>query len=320
MVLRLSVDVCYIPKRTTHCYSYLLGIPVTRQKRERRENLLMAMMIRGSVSEATSKVLSGRSFCCAFLCTTLSRRTAYLPSLQLVGRRVPSLASSNLHFCTTFTDYIPRPSQLLDRNIELLDASHHSPPHISHTIMASTVELPKELWLEIVSCLDYFDLKTIIGVSKAFKSYTELPACQKTMFRSKAVVPMEETINLDTVVLHPAFIYMSYGCATELAGVYFYTGDKIEETTKLTDTCATDEHATNPPVASLRIQVTPWPPLQLTNRDGVTVVQVMKSLCHFFSTGRHRESRGDRTGWTGWDEVKLDSNGNLWLRAIFFDS
>jgi hypothetical protein len=175
--------------------------------------------------------------------------------------------------------------------------------------MANTIELSKEVWLEIVSYLDYFELKNCMRVSKAFKSYTELPACQETMFRSKAVVPKGGAINLEDVELHPAFGSMSYECATELDEVYF-SGDQDESV--LTDTCAA--------VAFLRLQVTDWNPLQITNKNGVTVVQVMKSLCRFFSNDDHRESRGDHTGWTGWDETKLDRNGNLMLRVDWFDS
>lgn len=184
--------------------------------------------------------------------------------------------------------------------------------------MASTIELPKEIWLEIVSYLDYFALKKCMRVSKLFKSYTELPVCQKTMFRSKAVVQKGGTINVGDVELHPAFKFMSYECATELDGVYFYTGGVDEMV--LTDTCAANEYATDPPVAFIRLQVTDWKPMQITNKNGVTVVQVMKALCRFFSNNDHRESRGDHTGWTGWDEKKLDRNGNLLLRVDWFDS
>jgi len=184
--------------------------------------------------------------------------------------------------------------------------------------MASTMELPKEVWLEIVSYLDYSNLKKVQRVSKAFKSYTELPTCQKTMFRSNAVVPKGGTINLDIVVLHPAFEGMAYECDTELDQVHLW--EKDIEWVSLTDSCAAEEHATDPLVAFIRVQIIGWEPLQLTNETGVTVVQVMKSLCRFFSIRRHRESRGNHTGWTGWNETKLDSGGNLWLHAMWFDS
>jgi hypothetical protein len=225
-----------------------------------------------------------------------------------------SLALSKLLDAHTFPSQPSSTTQTSDHFAHLRTDLYR----LSNTIMASTIELPREIWLEVVSYLDYFDLKMIVGVSKAFKSYTELPACKKTMFRSKTVIPKGGTINLDDVEIHPAFNYMSYECATELDGVYFYTSDDDEMV--LTDTCAANEHATSPPVAFLRLQVTDWKPLQITNKNGVTVSQVMKSLCRFFSNDEHRESRGDHTGWNGWDETKLDRNGNLMLRVDWFDS
>lgn len=188
----------------------------------------------------------------------------------------------------------------------------------SSIIMASTIELPNEIWFGVFSYLDYSGLKNCMRVNKAFKSYTELPVCQKTMFRSKAVVPRGGAINLDDVQTHPAFESMVYQCDPRLSRVTFLTADFNE--VMLANTCAANEHATNPPVAFMRIQITGWTPLQLKNKTGVTVVQVMRSLCKFFSTGRHRESRGDHTRWTGWDETKLDISGDLWLRVVKFDS
>lgn len=58
--------------------------------------------------------------------------------------------------------------------------------------MASNIELPNKIWFEIVSYLDYFELKNCMRVNKAFKSYTELPVCQKTMFRSRKSFQREE--------------------------------------------------------------------------------------------------------------------------------
>jgi hypothetical protein len=185
----------------------------------------------------------------------------------------------------------------------------------------ANIELLKEIWLRIVSYLDYFELKNCMRVSRTFKLYTELRACQEKMFRSKAVVPKDEAINPHNVVLHPAFDRMSYECATKLDGVRFLVHLADEEVPiLLTDTCAADEYATDPPVAFMRLQVTNWTPIQLTNKTGIPVVQVMKALCHFFSRDRCLKSRGDNNVWTGWNETKLDYYGNLWLRAIRFES
>ena len=183
--------------------------------------------------------------------------------------------------------------------------------------MTNTIELPKEIWLEIVTYLNYFEFENCMRVSKAFKSYTELPACQKVMFRSKTVVPKGGAINLDDVETHSAFGSMSYECATELDEVYFFGN---ESDTEFIHTCTANEHATYPPVAFLRLQILDWPPIQVTNKAGVTVLQVMKSLCRFFSKHGSFEATGGRTGWTDWDEMKLDRNGNLLLQAYYFDS
>ncbi|KAK6003293.1 hypothetical protein QM012_001138 [Aureobasidium pullulans] len=185
--------------------------------------------------------------------------------------------------------------------------------------MAGNLALSKELWLEIMSCLDYFELKKCMRVSKAFKAFTALPACQETMFRSKNIIREGSAINLANIRLHPAFDYMSFECATKIEHVFFFTND-YNDTDALTDTCAAKEYATDPPVAFIRLQIHCWPPVQVTNKSGVTVEQVMKALCRFFSKGDHREVMGDHTGWTGWDETKLDGKGCLLLRAMWFDS
>ncbi|KAI4724089.1 hypothetical protein E4T49_08181 [Aureobasidium sp. EXF-10728] len=174
-----------------------------------------------------------------------------------------------------------------------------------HSVMASTIELPKEIWLEVFSHLDYFALKNCMSVSKAFKNFTKLPTCQKTMFRSKTIIPDGGTIDLKKLRVHPVFDCMLYECATDLDEVY------LGDDTVLAETCAADEYATDPPVAFLRLRVVEWKPVQITNKSGVTVLQVMKSLCRFFSNEDHLYSRGDHTGWTGWDEIKLDRKGRL---------
>ncbi|KAG9685441.1 hypothetical protein KCU95_g14757, partial [Aureobasidium melanogenum] len=185
--------------------------------------------------------------------------------------------------------------------------------------MARTFELPPELWLEVMSHLNYFELKRCMRVSKAFKSFTELPACQDTMFRSKKLILEGGAINLDNIRLHPAFDYMAFECATKIEHVGFFN-DNYDDIIVLKDTCAAKEYATDPPVAFVRLQIHSWPPVQVTNKSGVTVHQAMKALCRFFSRDDHREAMGDHTGWTGWHETRLDGKGHLLLRAMWFDS
>jgi hypothetical protein len=180
----------------------------------------------------------------------------------------------------------------------------------------ATIELPNEIWLEIFSYLDdYFDLKNAMRVSKTFKSFTELPVCQKTMFRCKAVVPKGGTINLDDVETHRAFSHMSFEGDTSPGTVYFQTNDGEEAA--LIKTCAANEHATSPPVAFLRLQIGDSAPIPVRNKAGVTVLQVLKALCHFFSEHGTRAT-GGREGWTDWSDIKLDRNGNLLLQARKF--
>ncbi|CAD0115077.1 unnamed protein product [Aureobasidium uvarum] len=185
--------------------------------------------------------------------------------------------------------------------------------------MTSITKLPKEIWLGVFSHLDYTVLKTCMRVNKEFKSFTEFPACQKEMFRSKAVIQEGGTIDLDNLRLHPAFDYMSYFCTGELADVEFHNSD-YTNTTVLTKTCAAEEHATDPPVAYIRIQIHSWKPMQIKNKTGVTVYQVMRSLCRFFSQADYRDRLGDHFVWNGWDFRHLDDEGRLFLPKFMFDS
>jgi hypothetical protein len=182
--------------------------------------------------------------------------------------------------------------------------------------MASTIGLPNEIWLEVFSHLNYRNLKNCMRVCKIFKSLTDHSACQKTMFRSKAVVPKGGAIGLENVVLHPAFESMPYECRTSLDQVYFYTddGDKLV----LIDTCAANEHATCPPVALLCLQIAGYPMIQVRNKAGVTVLQVMKSVCRFFFQHPDLQAECENSGWDSWDEITLDRNDNLLLSACSY--
>lgn len=196
---------------------------------------------------------------------------------------------------------------------------HQRNQRASSIAMASAMELPRELWLEIVSHLDYFDLKRCMSVSKTFKMFTEIAALDDTLFRSEAVIPAGGTINPDEICLHPAFDRMNYGCGNSIDQVWFYVDD-YKTQLLLTDTVAAKEQATNPPVNVLRLQVHSWPTFEVKNKTGVTVVQVLKALCRFFAKGDRRERMGDHIVWNGWDFKVLDGSGHLLLQAMMFDS
>ena len=179
------------------------------------------------------------------------------------------------------------------------------------------MNLPHEVWLEVLSHLDYLGLKKCMCLSKSFHTLTSHALFDKTLFRSRAVVPADGAITPNEVHLHPAFEYMSFGCGTKIEDVCFWPGDKK---LPLTESSAAKEHATDPPVSKLRLQVHRWAPIEVKNKHGVHVLQVMQALCRFFAKGHHRESMGDHTVWNGWDQTVLDDKSRLLLRAIWFDS
>jgi hypothetical protein len=272
-----------------------------------------------SCSIATSSSQHCRVILRSFLHFNLQQADACLEDslLQPLTSAHLLFTTSKLFF-TTSIHHSTKTSNSLTHLIGHFCVSRRLSLRTSNTIMAGAVELPKEVWLEVVSYLDYFELKMIMGVSKAFKSYTELPACQKTMFRSKTVIPDGDTINLAELRLHPVFASMSYECASELEEVHLC--DRDGDWMPLTDTCAAEEYATDPPLAFMRLQIFSSTPIQVTNKSGITVVQVMKSLCRFFSKNDSFDVTGGRTGWQEWDGTKLDRKGRLLLRATGFDS
>jgi hypothetical protein len=194
-----------------------------------------------------------------------------------------------------------------------------SEPGAPISINVSTINLPRELWLEIMSYMDYFDLKRCMGVSTLFKTFTETATFDNVLFRSQAIIPTDGTINVANTRLHHAFELVSFECATSIDQAYFFTNN-YDDTIPLTESAAAKEQATSPPVSVLRLQVHSFPVMQVKNKKGVTVLQVMKALCRFFAKGDYRECMGDHTGWTGWDSKRLDGRGRLVLKAQRFDS
>lgn len=185
---------------------------------------------------------------------------------------------------------------------------------------------PNEIWLEVFSHLDYCSLKCCMRVSKAFQAFTRNAAFDRKLFRSQTVIPATGNISLATIETHPAFDMISFECSTKIEWACFYSLSSLDHIEyPLTTTSAAAEFASSPPVARLRFQIHDWPAVEVKNKSGVTVLQVMKALCRFFAKKEdgdftRRDAMGDHTGWTGWDETVLDQNGRLLLRAMWFDS
>ena len=186
--------------------------------------------------------------------------------------------------------------------------------------MGTSVQFPPGIWLKVMSYLDYQDLKTCMDVSKTHQALTEHATFDRTLFRSKQVVTVSKPFRAADVRLNPLFQHMMYECTGDIEDVEFYNWDGNYEPDRLMDSDEAEEHATDPAVDELRVRVHDWRPVVIKNKRGVTVLEVMEALCRFFKKENHRDSLGDHTGWTGWDEVCLDYKGRLLLCADWFDS
>jgi hypothetical protein len=137
------------------------------------------------------------------------------------------------------------------------------------------------------------------------------------------------------------------GCVTKIEHVELtaWIEDKYTESL-LQDKAAALEYATSPAFKKIRFQIQEAPICTVENKNGVTVLDVVKKLCAFFDSPMdgfdydaiaydreaygdldpedmlftYRDGMGDHTGWTGWDEVEVDEVGYLLLRAMWFDS
>lgn len=134
------------------------------------------------------------------------------------------------------------------------------------------MELPDELRLEVLSHLDYSSLKLCERVSKTFKTSVKNAAFDKTLSRSSAVIGAKDTIVAADVKLHPSFERMTYSCSGEIDDVELYNFNDGEDWPLLTTTCAAKEHATEPPVSVLRLQIHDLKPFQVEGKNGVTVL------------------------------------------------
>lgn len=187
------------------------------------------------------------------------------------------------------------------------------------------MELPNEIWLEVLMCFDYTTLKVCERINKTFKAMIQSACLDNKLFRSRTVLHAGSPIVLVDVELHPAFSAVSFECATRIEHAYFLNYNDDSEPVVLTESCAAMEHACQPPVNLMRLQVHNWRAVEVKNEKGVTVLQVMKALCRLFAKVdkqgyTKRDAMGDHTGWTGWDSTRLDSKGRLLLGAYFFDS
>ncbi|KAL8279043.1 hypothetical protein RQP46_008501 [Phenoliferia psychrophenolica] len=118
-------------------------------------------------------------------------------------------------------------------------------------------QLPVETWTTIVSdaSLSYFDLKRISRVSHTFRTITESPTFDATLFRGAPQAPSTLSPR-STIAIHPALL-----ACDELVGINISSGFLIkavnyqdERTWPIgTLACAAREFATSPPLTHLAI-------------------------------------------------------------------
>jgi hypothetical protein len=137
------------------------------------------------------------------------------------------------------------------------------------------------------------------------------------------------------------------GCSTKIEDVELTAWIEDENTQSLLqDKAAALEYATSPAFKKICFQIQEAPIWTVENKNGVTVLDVVKELCAFFDSPMegfdygaiaydreaygaldpadmsftYRDGMGDHVCWTGWDEVEVNEVGYLLLRALWFDS
>jgi hypothetical protein len=155
-------------------------------------------------------------------------------------------------------------------------------------------------------------------VDKTLKTLTEHTAFDKTLFRSNKVVDMTEFVTEADLTLHPAFEYIhNMGKMLAKEAVILHPGrdesrrvyrDNLEPCTTLVHIAMANEQATNPPISYARLKhlsdrewfnmkirysliddvfrdfehILPPKGVDLKNRNGVTVYEVLQGLEHYF--------------------------------------
>ena len=192
------------------------------------------------------------------------------------------------------------------------------------------IYMPNEIWLKIFNLLEYNALKICTMVCRHFNISTNHFSLDDKLFRGH-VLDADATISAQTMKIHPAFERMSYSARKNFDAISFmyYSGDASDKYWSLKDTSAAKELASSPGVKYLKMKINHHPAFRVQNEHGVTVLQVMKALCHFFARpskpglmldDEQVEEMYDHTIWTTFTLTTVDAQGRLFLRADHFDS
>ncbi|GAA6017216.1 hypothetical protein JCM10207_002573 [Rhodosporidiobolus poonsookiae] len=212
----------------------------------------------------------------------------------------------------------------------------------SHTASTATVEeslalrLPVELWLDILSRLDYVQLHKARRICKKFNELVQDPSLDDLLFRCKPV-GLEPQVRL---ALHPILdriegIVWEPRCAMirrDLDNDWYGEHDW-----NAFDYPATQDFATSPACTDLLVCFAHGSDARVKNSDGVTVLDFITKLSLFWTglseplpPGQPRkqgeppydphDELEDQIGWNGWEEYPwMREDGIVQMSAHYFD-
>jgi len=209
-------------------------------------------------------------------------------------------------------------------------------------IMKPNATLSTEVWLGVFRHLDYFSLKKMMRVNKAFHYLATQPSLDEKLFRGK-IISEDTRISLAAIQVHPTFnngiMYLigksindvslilpsrkidlspsmdfNPNYAQDVARHVAMFGRTIHDEPFLKDTNMAYEFATSPAVQIMSIKYELDPPVYVWNENGVTVLQVMEAICCYCSMPSMPKKR--RWNATTTDIMRADLEEG---KPVFFD-
>jgi hypothetical protein len=145
--------------------------------------------------------------------------------------------------------------------------------------MPTIQDLPNELLLETLSYLDYSDIQNCLQATKILRAIAYHPALDHKLFRSKVVKHKYDTIDIDTIIVHPIFDCAFFtnktlhenGHVSRCTNEFFHTG-----TTNVHNRVYKDNF-TSPPISYIRLDLDF---LENKDKSAITVGQILERHFH----------------------------------------
>ncbi|CAD0106793.1 unnamed protein product [Aureobasidium uvarum] len=142
-------------------------------------------------------------------------------------------------------------------------------------------DLPNELLLEILSYLDYFDVRDCSGTSRTLRAIAYHPALDHKMFRAKHVKHEDDTIDMGTFVCHPYVQQTTFYKVMLLPeDPFLVMAEYVDEYDRengfpVLHARGHEHNATSPPVSRINFDGLV---IEDKDKDAVTVGQVLEEL------------------------------------------